>query len=254
MTLARVTGLALAAALGVGSIPAARAEDAPADVATQAKALVAEIDAAEKAKDEQAIATATKRASPLYKATQDGAIRSSIAKALGGVVKNAKVGTFARRAALAALVETEDGQTAWKALSSAFPAADSDDPEKFNADVVRSIGLLHPDGAIDPLLELFQKAKQSYLSAEAVKALGNYGKSKHRERIVLEVVKAGKNMVPSKSKTQSASAETTARWGEVSGAIGQALDGITGQKIGDPIEWFKRVDEAKKNLKSLFKE
>jgi hypothetical protein len=251
----RVLRTTLAAAvLCAASVPAARADDAAVPVATQVKAVIAEIDAAEKAKDEQAIATATKRVSPLYKSTQDAGLRTSLAKALGGVVKNAKVGVFARRAALGALVETEDGPTAWKALSGAFPGHDSEDPDKFDVDVVKAVGQLHPDGAIDVLLESFQKSKMAYLAAESVRALGNYGKSKQRERILLEIVKIGKNMVPSRGKTAAASPETVARWGEVSGGIGQALDGLTGQKVGDPIEWFKRVDEAKKNLKSLFKE
>jgi 2-succinyl-5-enolpyruvyl-6-hydroxy-3-cyclohexene-1-carboxylate synthase len=119
---------------------------------------------------------------------------------------------------------------------------------------VKAIGALHPDAAIDRLLETYQKAKQLDLAAEAVLALGNYKSSKRREYILVEVVKTGKNMVPSKSTSKNPSPETQARWSQVSPAIGKCLDNLTGEKVGDPQEWFKRVDEAKKNLKSLFRD
>lgn len=238
-----------AAALLVARSPRAAADDAAAQVA----AIVAEIDAAEKAKNEDGVQAGVKKVAPAYKATQDAALRGSLLKAAMSVVKNAKFSTPTRKMALTALVETEDGPACWKVMSGAYPKDDAEDPEKFNQEYVKAVGALHPDGAVDVLLETFRKAKVPDVSANAVTGLGNYGKSKHREKILAEVAKAAKNMIPSRSATKNPSKEAQDRWQAVGPAIGTALDTLTGQKVGDVTEWIKRVDEAKNNLKSLFR-
>lgn len=222
------------------------------DAASQVKAILLEMDTALKAKDEGAITTAAKKLPPLYKSTQDGALRASIAKGLGAVVKQNKM-TTARGAALDALVETEDGKEAWKAIQSAYPADDVEDQERWNVEFVKAVGLLHPDAAIDRLLETFMKAKQADFAGAAVTALGNYNTSKQRERILTEIVKAGKNMVPSRSSSKNPSPEASARWGVLSEKIGKALDMLTGDSVGDPVEWFKKFEDGKKNIKAMFK-
>jgi hypothetical protein len=60
-------------------------------------------------------------------------------------------------------------------------------------------------------------------------------------------------MVPSVG-SKAISQETQARWAEISPKIGKALDKLTGTMIGDPRDWFRKVDEAKKNLKGFFKD
>jgi hypothetical protein len=244
---------ALIAAVALLAPRAVLAEDAPADAATEAKALIAQIDAAETAKDDGAMSELMKKVPAVYKQVTDSGLKGSMMKALGRTVRNAKF-PGARKAALDAVVETGDGKEAWKTIQGGYPADDVEDPERFNVEFVKAVGALHPDAAIDRLLETFKKAKQLDLASEAVLALGNYKSSKRREYILLEITKAGKNMVPSRSASKNPSPETTARWGGVSPAIGKALDTLTGEKVGDPLEWFKRVDEAKKNLKSLFRD
>jgi hypothetical protein len=242
----------LVAAFAVTSPRLVLAEDAAAPDATpQAKALLAEIDTAESNKDDGALTGLVKKVPPLYKDTQDAGVKGSLMKALGSTVRSTKF-PGARKAALEAIVETEDGKEAWKAIQAGYPADDVEDPERFNVEFVKAVGALHPDAAIDRLLETYKKAKQLDLAAEAVLALGNYKSSKRRESIVLEVVKIGKNLVPSKSTSKNPSPETQARWSQVSPSIGKCLDNLTGEKVGDPLEWFKRVDDAKKNIKSLF--
>lgn len=248
----RSVPVAVVTALLVAPVAVVRAADAPTDAVGQLKAVVAEIDAAMKAKDESAVTVAVKKVPALYKSVTDGAARSSAAKELGSVVKSTKM-TSARKDALDALVETEDGKEAWKHLQAAYPADDLQDETRWNVDVVKAVGALHPDGAIDRLLESFQKGKDADFAAAAVLALGNYGKSKQREKILVEIVKAGKNMVPSRSSSKNPSPEAQARWGILSGAIGKALDLLTGDTVGDPTEWFKKVDDSKSNLKGLFR-
>lgn len=250
--LALLAALAFAASAAPARV--ADAADAPAaDAVSQIKALVAEIDAAEKAKDEAGLSSAVKKAPPLYKGTQDGAAKSSLLKAVAGVVKQSKM-TTARKDAMAALVETEDGKEVWKHLQSAYPSDDLEDETRWNCEFVKALGALHPDAAIDRLIETFRKAKQNDLSAAAVMALGGYHKSKQRERILEEIVKAGKNMAPARSTSKNPSQEQQARWAAIEGPIGKALDELTGEPVGNAIEWFKRYDDNKKNLKALFKD
>lgn len=258
MKFRRLASIALLpACFGFAAPRLAAGEDKPAapatDAASQVKALLAEIDVAEKAKDDGALSSAAKKIPALYKGTQDGALRSQMAKALAGMLKNPKLSS-SRKSALDALAETEDGKEAWKAMQSQYPADDVEDTERFNVDFVKTVGKLHPDGAIDKLLETFKKAKQNEFSAEAVTALGQYHKSKQRERILEEVCKAGKNMVPSRSANKNPSPEAQTRWANLAPAIGKALDQLTGDSVGDPTEWFKRFDDSKKNLKALFKD
>lgn len=229
--------------------------DAPADdAAAQCKALLAEIEAAVSAKDDGKVTAAVKKVPPLYKSTQDQAARGPLLKELGSLVKQTKLES-ARRAALNAIVEAEDAKEGTKILMAVYPKDDVEDIEKFNCDIVKAIGALHADSAIPALVETFKKAKQPDLSAEAVTALGNYGKSKQREKVLEEIYKAGKNMVPPRSAGAGGgkvSPETQARWQAVAPAIGKALDTLTGDSVGDPAEWFKRIGDAK-SLKTLFK-
>lgn len=256
----RVSPLVLAAVAAVGfaspSTPRVFAEPpAPAaggDAAADIKALIAEIDAGEKEKDDAKVTAAVKKAPGLYKSTQDQAVRGPLLKALGGLVKQTKL-EAARRAALEAIVATEDGKEGYKVLAGAYPKDDVEDNSKFNCEIVKAIGALHPDAAIDSLVESFKKAKQNDLAAEAVTALGNYHKSKQRERVLEEIYKAGKNMVPSKSTSKNPSPESRARWGVLGPAIGKALDTLTGDTVGDPAEWFKKIGDAKV-VKTLFKD
>ena len=231
------------------SPPAAPATDALGEI----KQLQIDIEAATKAKDDGAMTTLAKKMPPLYKSTQDTASRSALMKSMVGMLKNPKMSS-ARAAALYSIVDTEDGKEAWKAMASLYPADDLEDPEKFNEQFIEAVGKLHPDAAIDKLLETFKKAKAPDVSAKAASALGMYHKSKQRERIFEELVKSGRNMVPSKSANANPSPETQARWAAVAPKLGKALDELTGDTVGDPLEWFKRYNDAKKNLKILFKD
>lgn len=228
--------------------PAAPATDA----ASTIKALIAEIDAGMSEKDDAKMSAAAKKAATAYKSTADQAIRGPLLKALIGLVKQTKYQS-ARRAALTAIVETEDAKEGTKVLLTVYPKDDVEDTERFNCDIVKAIGALHYDSAIDLLLESFQKAKQGDLAAEAVTALGNYHKSKQRERILTELYKAGKNMVPPHGGTKRVSPEVQAKWGLISGPLGKCFDTLTGDSVGAVDEWFKKIDAAK-DLKKLFKD
>ena len=134
----------LSAALGLCLLaaPAVFADGTPpADTSSQAKAVEGDLDAAVKAKDDDGAAKAAGKLAKFYKDVQDPAVKASIAKDLSGLVKQTKL-TAARRAGLDALVDTDDGATAWKSgLSGAYPNNDADDPTKFNVEIVKAVSL-----------------------------------------------------------------------------------------------------------------
>jgi hypothetical protein len=250
------TSLSIGALALAALVPSpARADNPPPtpDVIAAINEGIAELEAAVKSKDDAAATAAVKKMPGLFK-DGDAALKTRIAKELGDLVKQTKLPT-ARLEALKALVDTGDGAIAWKGLAGAYPADDAEDPNLFNAEIVRAVGELHPEGAIDKLLTTFQKAKQPELAAAAALALGGYRKSKRRTAILEELVKSGKNMMPSQSKGGPAvSEDVRKRWGLVGQGIGKGLDNLTGTTIGDPVEWFKKYDESKKNVKALFKD
>lgn len=240
-------------------VPAAGrvAADAPVpevatDAASQIKAVLAEITSGMTEGDDAKMSSAAKRAPVLYKSTTEQAIRGPLLTALGGLVKQSKFAS-ARRSALQAIVETEDSKEAWKVLSKVYPKDDVEDTERFNCDIVKAVGDLKIDAAIDTLLTTFKKAKQAELAAEAASSLGKFHTSKQRVRVLEETCKLGKLMVPSSNKQKSASPEEQARWGAIAPSLGKAFDALTGDSVGDPNEWFKRIDDSK-DLKKLFKD
>ena len=247
----RMSAAALALCVTLVGGNAAIAGDPTEDPNAPAKALLAEIAAAKK--DDVALKTALDKVAPLYKSTKDAAIRASFAGELGRALKADKM-FESRKAALKALVEIEDPKVGWKEIGGVYPADDSEDPEKWDVEIVKAVGAIHPDGAIQKLLQTFQKAKIADLAGAAVTALGNYHSSQRRVAIRGEIVKISKLLVPSRSANKNPSAETTARWSTLEPLIAKALDALTGQTVGTVNGWFTKVDESKKNLKALFKD
>src|SRR5262245_3338662 len=120
MTRARALLGGIALVLPVSVAGLARADGAT-DTKDQITAAVGEMDAAIKAKDENAGGAAAKKISGLYKGTSDAGARGAALKALASGVKQAKLATL-RKAALDAMGETDDAPTAWtNGLSSVYP-------------------------------------------------------------------------------------------------------------------------------------
>jgi hypothetical protein len=245
----RGVAVAFAAAVALSGARA-RAEE-PADPAAACKALVGEMARAREKADDAALAAALGKAGAVYKSVKDPALQEAVRREIGASLKNAKM-PLSRQAALPALVATGDSEHAWRALSPVFPPAETLIAEPWDVAVVDAAGTLHPEGAIQPLLLLFEKAKDPKLSAAAVNALGSYRGSRQRVRILVSVVEEGKKMVPPTGRRRPDPAVND-RWQAVSPAIASALDRLTGQAIGDARQWFQRVDDTK-DPKSLFRD
>jgi hypothetical protein len=252
MTRSRLALLSLALVAAVAAPPRAHAEG---DTSAELNASLTALDAAIAAKDESAANAEIKKLPGLYKGTVDKEARGKTISTLGKLLKPKTPFPGLKKIVLDTIVSTEDGAAAWKGLQPVYPNNDVEDSSRFNVDIVKAVGQLHPEGqAIDMLLETFKSAKQHDLAAEAVLALGNYHKSKRRVDILEEIAKIGEGMKPSQTKSKGPSPESQAKWSAIGGSIGKALDMLTGQSIGDPIDWFKKIRESDKNLKGLFRD
>lgn len=225
--------------------PAAYAGDPP----TPAQTLVAELDAAKAAKEDGKWIEAAKRVATLYPDANE-ADKKALAAATGGGLKS-KSDTV-QTAALDALVATKDGDAAWKAgLKSELPDEKAETAKPFSMRVLEALKDLHPDGAIAPVMNLLQKAKDPKVCAKALLALGGYERSKQRVTILEELIKTVKGAMPSRSTTKASS--PTPRWTEMEPNVIPALNALTGQTVADLGSWLKFWDDNSKKPAAIFK-
>lgn len=230
-------------------VPApANAEDPPAK--SDALVLAAELDAAKAAKDDAKWVEAAKRVGDVYAKATDADKKVLIGAAGNGLKSKAE---SVQNAAIDALLATKDGDAAWKAgLKSELPDEKAETAKATQVRVLVVLKDLHPDAAIQPLLNLFAKAKDPKVNAAAMKALGGYERSSKRAMVLEELVKSIRGAMPSRSATKASA--PTPRWVEIEPHVVDTLNELTGQKISDLGTWLKFIDEdGKKNPKVLFK-
>jgi len=131
-----------------------------------------------------------------------------------------------------------------------------------------------PDGSfVPPLLKIVERSKHYATAAQAMAALGHYGKDKrNRVRILESLVKtvakcqpggpprtsrggSQPGLDPSDPMTGAPMGKDTgpgARWSVLSLAITPALNELTNRKIENVYSWLDLYDQYKKNLEVLF--
>ena len=173
-------GVLASVLLLVGARDVVLAEDmAPAP--TPAQALVVRLEAAKVARDNAAWAVALAEVGGLWEAA-DEADKKGLASAVGQGVKAKDEAV--QLASIQAFAATKDGEAAWKGgLKSALPDAKTEVAAVPELRALEALRELHPDGAVQPLLALFEKAKDPKVSAAALGALGGYERSKQRVAI-----------------------------------------------------------------------
>lgn len=240
--------LALLCALGAPFAGPARAEDPPAPTAAQA--LRTEIEAAKAAKDDAKWADGLKRIATLYPDASE-ADKKLLATEAGAGLKSKSESV--QLAALDALKGTKDGEAAWKAgLKGELPDVKAETAKPLELKVLEALQELHPDGAVQPLIALLQKAKDPKVAGAALQALGGYERSKQRVAILEELVKILRNAKPGRASGGQQSAPTP-RWTEMEPKATPALNALTGQSVADLDTWFQMVEENKKRPAALFK-
>ncbi len=228
-----------------------RAEDMD-PAPTPAQTLIAKLEAAKVARDNAAWTAALAEVGGLWGAC-DEANKKALATAVGHALKAKDEGV--QIAAIQAFVSTKDGEAAWKGgLKGALPDAKTEAAAVPELRALEALKDLHPDGAVQPLLALFEKAKDPKVSAAALGALGGYERSKQRVAILEALIKNLRLAMPSAGGGQSGknAAPPTPRWTEMEPHVLPTLNGLTAQKVGDLAAWLLLYEENKKKPAALF--
>jgi hypothetical protein len=233
--------------------PAAFAEEPAAEV----KALADKIEEVRKAGDVSAMRAEVKKAAEMHNGLEDAAARGDLQDAIGKVLKDKKA-SDARLAAADALGTLNDHKGAWKQLKSAMPDVKAETAEPLDLAVLKAVGTVADEGAIDQLLELALKAKDRGIARDAAGALAGYtGASKAKKVKILEgLFEIGQRIKPSGGggSGKAVSPEASARWQEVAPALGKSLNAITARNIGTWEEWEVLFKDNKKTLAKLLPE
>lgn len=220
-----------------------------------AKSLVADIEAAIKAKDAGTVASLAMKVPAEFNGIEDKAMRGKLAAVLGKALKSKKLAE-AHTDVLTALVEIDDPKLAWKIASKRMPNAKKvEEATDFQIATVMAAGKLAQKSAIKSLLELVTKSKDDKLSAAAAVALGGYkDDEKNRVSIYVELVDAGLKTRPGRSTSKQVSPEAQARWQTVGRGILIALNELTGRKEQDFETHEELYKSNKKKPKSIFED
>ena len=219
----------------------------------EAKALLAEIAAAQKDKERSGLADAVAKVPAAFAATQDAAARKQLLGALGKVLKDRKA-MAAQTAAAKALGELDDKAAAWKVLSKALPKPKAKEVEPYQNEAIKSAGTLAQDGAIAPLIQLMEKAKSAFAAREAVVALGEFGQSKKRTTVLAALLDTtGKLFAAAQSAAQNPKGGSGGEpWNALGASLIASLNKLTGQNHANAEAWLAAAKEHKKKLDGLF--
>lgn len=190
----------------------------------------------------------------LHNASKSKRDRQRLVSAAGDVLHNEELGS-ARSAAADALGRLNDDRAAFKELRRALPSCKTTTVGPLGLRVINAVGYLAPDAGAGPLTELAEKSADPNAAIHAVRALGGYGYSKHRERIFKDLLKRAKARAPGRTRPgdKAGSAELRRLWQRLSGEVVTALNALTGQTVPDLAGWDKLVRQHKKNISKLFK-
>jgi hypothetical protein len=262
LTLAGLSGL-LCLAAGV----AADETDLSARV-TAHLALIAEH---EKAGDPAALVMDVKTAVALFQeAAAEEKVQLELVKAVGGLSKS-RDETLAI-AAIGALGEMKHEEGA-KYLKSHLRVFDEDVVDPVVTAAIEASGQIAADGAVAALIKMVEKSENYDVAAKAMRALGNFGRSRHRTKILEALVDTTKRVKPGGPPRRGGPPESpaggagsgepppmtnpnrgsTARWGVLAPVLPEALNQLTGQQFPSADDWFDLVDEHKRNLNDLFR-
>ena len=226
---------------------------APPALPTTVEPFLVKLNALAEAKDNLALAPALKHLVKLHNASRSKKERTALVKAAGAVLRNKDLGS-ARCEAADALGRLNDDKAAFQQLSKALPSVKDRTVDALGLRVVGAIGYLAPDAGVNPLLHIAEKAADPNAAIHAVRALGGFGYSKHRARILTTLLKRSKARAPGQSRPgdRGANPELRRMWQQLSGEIVTALNVLTGRKVPDIEGWYALHKEHKKKVEKLF--
>lgn len=249
-TIRALTCLALLCLAG-----AAHAAD-PAEEARmrEADTLIAQLAGFAKVKQKPEIERALPRLVKLHNELKSSAVRSKLLKAAADLMANEELGG-ARMAVAGALAEVNDPKGAYKHLKGLLPSVKVPAAGPLPLRVIQTVGMLAPDAALPALFRLMHKAKDNNVSRYAIQALGKYGWSKQRVKVLAEILDLLRKLRPGGSGGQGGKAGGKAarvRYAFLRQTAVVALDELTGRKLADVDKWLAAHKEYKKKLAQLF--
>ena len=205
-----------------------------------------------KRKDELAVALV--KAVQIHNGLKTDAVRAHLQQGVGNLLGDEALGAVRMKAA-DALGKFNDPDGAYAQLRPHLPPTKDPTVGPFPLRVVQAVGALAPDAALATLTKLMEKGKDANASRYAIQALGKYGWSKQRAKVLgslaafLKKLRPG-GLDPRKGKAGGEAARE--RYDFLRVTLVTALNELTGRKLETPEQWLDLVKENKRTLEKLF--
>jgi len=189
----------------------------------------------------------------IHNKLRTNAVRGKLQKAIGDLIKDESLGAV-RMSAADTLGRLNDPKGAWKQLKRFLPAVGDAAVGPLPLRVAQAVGSVAPDAAILPLVKLMEKAKDMNVSRYAIQALGKFGWSKQRTKVLRSLGGFLARLRPgvSTSKTRGGGQAARRRYDFLRVTLGGALNELTGQKIDGADKWLATWKANKKKPSKLF--
>ena len=220
----------------------------------EAQTLIERLAALAEAKQKDALERSLPRFVKLHNELTSKSARAELLKAAARILGDEDLGGV-RITTATALGQVNDPAGAWKVLKGYLPSVKDEASGPFPLAVIQAVGALAPDAALAVLLPLMEKAADTNVSRYAIQALGKYGWSKQRVKVLGDLLDYLKRVRPGVGGGQAGKAGGEAarvRYNFLRTTLVVALDELTGQKLGDVDKWLEAHKENKKTLEKLF--
>lgn len=182
-------------------------------------------------------------------------MRVKLQKALGKIVGEEACGRV-RMLAADSLGRLNDPKGAYKVLKAHLPTGKETAVGPVPLRVIQATGALAPDGAISTLSKLMEKGKDANASRFAAQALGKYGWSKHRTKVLTTLAEYLRRLRPGGSNLKAGRYGGEAareRFQMLQQTMVVALQELTGRKELDTADkWLEAWKAGKKKPAALF--
>ena len=220
-----------------------------------AQALLDELAVLRAERKKSEIKTALEKLDDIHNKLKSKPMRAKLQAEAGRVLKDDGLGAGARLLAAETLGKLNDPKGAYKQLKPLWPNAKDETVDPLPLSVVRSVGLLAPEAAIGPLVDLASKAKDPNAARYAIASLGYYGYSKSRTRVLKELATLLGKLKPGRfggSGGRGSGEAARQRYQFLYQTIVSALNELTGRELTTPEEWESLYKQNKKKLEKLF--
>lgn len=183
------------------------------------------------------------------------AVRVKLQKALGSIVGEEACGRV-RSLAADTLGRLNDPKGAYKVLKVHLPTGKETAVGPVPLRVIQATGALAPDSAISTLTKLMEKAKDSNASRFAAQALGKYGWSKQRSKVLSALAEYLRRLRPGGTNLKAGRAGGEAareRYQMLQQTMVASLRELTGRNELDTVDkWLEAWKKGKKKPAAMF--